>query len=111
MGVALSELISRKQIEMADLAGKRIAIDALNIIFQFLAIIRDRFTGQPLRNAEGRVTSHLSGLLYRMLSFLEAGIEPVFVFDGPHPDFKARTIAKRKEFRAAARVKWEEAVR
>jgi hypothetical protein len=33
------------------------------MIFQFVAIIRDRFTGQPLRDHEGRVTSHLSGLL------------------------------------------------
>jgi flap endonuclease-1 len=111
MGVAISELIPRKQIALADLAGKRIAIDALNMIFQFLAIIRDRFTGQPLRDHEGRITSHLSGLLYRTLTYLEAGIKPIFVFDGPHPDFKARTVAKRRERREAARLKWEEAVR
>jgi len=111
MGVALSELVSRRPIDLADLAGKRIAIDALNTIFQFVAIIRDKFTGQPLRDHEGRVTSHLSGLLYRTLSYLEAGIEPVYVFDGPHPDFKARTVAKRRQVREAARLKWEEAVR
>src|SRR5436305_2032494 len=93
MGVALSELVPRKQIDLANLAGKRIAIDALNTILQFVAIIRDRFTGQPLRDHEGRVTSHLSGLLYRTLTSLEAGIEPVYVFDGPHPEFEARTIA------------------
>ncbi len=111
MGVSLSELVPRRDIALADLAGKRIAIDALNMIFQFVAIIRDRFTGQPLRDRRGRVTSHLSGLLYRTLSYLEAGIEPVYVFDGPHPDFKARTIARRRQRREEARLKWEQAVR
>jgi flap endonuclease-1 len=111
MGVALSELVPRRPIDLADLAGKRLAIDALSMIVQFVAIIRDRFTGQPLRDHQGRVTSHLSGLLYRTLSYLEAGIEPVYVFDGPHPDFKARTVAQRRQRREAARLKWEEAVR
>jgi flap endonuclease-1 len=111
MGVSLSELVPRKQIDLADLAGKRLAIDALNMIFQFVAIIRDRVSGQPLRDHEGRVTSHLSGLLYRTLSYLEAGIEPVYVFDGPHPDFKTRIVAQRRQLREAARAKWEEAVR
>jgi flap endonuclease-1 len=110
MGVALSKLVPRREIELADLAGKRLAVDALNMVFQFVAIIRDKFSGQPLRDHEGRVTSHLSGLLYRTLSYLEAGIEPVYVFDGPHPDFKARTVAQRREQREAARLKWEAAV-
>jgi flap endonuclease-1 len=111
MGVPLSKLVPRREIDLADLAGKRLAVDALNMIFQFVAIIRDRFSGQPLRDHEGRVTSHLSGLLYRTLSYLEAGIEPVYVFDGPHPDFKARTVAQRRRRREEARLKWEEAVR
>jgi flap endonuclease-1 len=111
MGVAISELVPRRSIDLADLAGKRLAIDALNMIFQFVAIIRDRFTGEPLRDHEGRVTSHLSGLLYRTLSYLKVGIEPVYVFDGPHPDFKARIVAQRRQLREAARLKWEEAVR
>ncbi len=111
MGVSLSELVPRKEIDLGNLAGKRLAIDALNMIFQFVAIIRDRLSGQPLRHHDGRVTSHLSGLLYRTLSYLEAGIEPVYVFDGPHPDFKARVVAQRRQLRETARLKWEAAVR
>lgn len=111
MGVPLSELVARQEIALAELAGKKIAVDALNTIFQFLAIIRDRFTGQPLRDHEGRVTSHLTGLLYRTLGYLEAGIKPVYVFDGPHPEFKTRTVAKRRGVRAQARLKWEQAVK
>jgi flap endonuclease-1 len=111
MGVALSGLVTREALDLADLAGKKVAIDALNVIFQFLAIIRDRFTGDPLRDHEGRVTSHLSGLLYRTLSYLEAGIKPAYVFDGPHPEFKARTVEKRRGLREQARLRWAEAVK
>jgi flap endonuclease-1 len=63
MGVAFSDLIPRKPLDLSDLAGKRIAIDAFNAIFQFVAIIRNQFTGQPLRNHQGlaRVTESCAG--------------------------------------------------
>lgn len=82
MGIQISELIPKKEIELADLAGKKIAIDAFNTIFQFLSIIRDRFTGEPLKDSKGNITSHLSGLMYRTINFVEAGIKPIYVFDG-----------------------------
>jgi hypothetical protein len=44
-GVSLSELVPRREIDMADLAGKRVAIDALNMIFQFVAIPDDGLSG------------------------------------------------------------------
>ncbi|HKZ39867.1 MAG TPA: flap endonuclease-1, partial [Candidatus Hodarchaeales archaeon] len=111
MGVAISKLVPKKEIEFSDLKGKRIAIDAFNTIFQFLSIIRDRITGEPLKDHKGRVTSHLSGLLYRTTNMLEAGIRPVYVFDGKYPEFKKKTIAEREQVREEARKKWEEAVR
>ena len=111
MGVPIADLIVSKQIELADLAGKKIAIDAHNTIFQFLSIIRDRMTGEPLKDHSGNVTSHLSGLLYRTLNLLEAGIMPVFVFDGQYPEFKKKTVEERQRVREEARKKWEEAVR
>jgi flap endonuclease-1 len=110
MGVQITEILPKKEIELADLVGKKIAIDAFNTIFQFLSIIRDRFTGEPLRDSKGRITSHLSGLLYRTSHLLEAGIKPVFVFDGESPTFKKQTIEARAEIRAEAEKKWKEAV-
>lgn len=111
MGVAISKLIPRKQIEIADLAGKQIALDAFNTIYYFLSVIRNRMTGEPLKDHKGAVTSHLSGLLYRTLQYLEAGVKPAYVFDGHFPDFKKRTIEKRRLARATATRKWHEAVR
>jgi len=110
MGVDISSLVESKEIELIELSGRSIAIDAFNILFQFLSIIRDRMTGEPLRDSKGRVTSHLSGLLYRNSNLLEVGIKPVFVFDGEPPEFKQITIEAREARKKEAEKKWKEAV-
>ena len=110
MGVDISGLVEPKDIELLELSGKRVALDAFNVIYQFLTIIRDRMTGEPLRDSHGMVTSHLSGLLYRTSNLLEAGIKPVFVFDGKPPALKRATVQARMEQKEEAKKKWEEAV-
>jgi len=94
---------------LEDLRGKTVAVDAYNTIFQFLSIIRQP-DGKPLMDAEGRVTSHLSGLLYRTANLIEAGIEPSFVFDGKPNELKAGTIEERIARREKARQEYEEAL-
>lgn len=110
MGVQISSIIPSKEIELAELSGKVIAIDAFNALFQFLSIIRDRMTGEPLKDHEGRVTSHLSGLFYRTANLIEVGIKPVYVFDGEPPEFKKQTLEAREELKEEAEKKWEEAL-
>ena len=102
MGVQISSIIPSKEIELADLAGKEIAVDALNTLFQFLAIIRDRMTGEPLKDSKGRITSHLSGLFYRTYNLIEANIKPIFVFDGKPPEFKKETLREREAIKKEA---------
>lgn len=109
MGVNLSELVPGRQIELSDLKGRMIAIDAYNTLYQFLSIIRDRFTGEPLKDSKGRVTSHLSGLFYRTTNLLENGIDPVFVFDGKPPAFKHKTAEMRSAVKKEAEGKLEKA--
>ena len=111
MGVQIAEILPKKEIQLVELSGKKIAIDAFNTIFQFLSIIRDRFTGEPLKDSQGQVTSHLSGLFYRTSNLLEVGIKPIFVFDGAPPPFKRATIEARQEIKKEAIKKWEEAVK
>jgi len=111
MGVNLREIATLQEIEMESLRGKVIAIDALNIIYQFLSIIRDRMTGEPLKDSKGRVTSHLSGIFYRATRMLESGITPVFIFDGKAPEFKQDVQMARHKIREEARAKWEQAVK
>jgi flap endonuclease-1 len=111
MGVNLKGIIPSKEIELRDLAGKKIAVDTYNNLYQYLSIIRDRITGEPLKDSKGRITSHLSGLFYRTANWIEIGIKPVFVFDGEPPKFKRETIEKREEAKEEAKLKWEEAVK
>ena len=106
MGVDLGDLFDKKEIELTELKGKVIAIDAYNTLYQFLSIIRQR-DGTPLIDSHGEITSHLSGFLYRTTNLVEAGIKPVFVFDGAPPAFKNNTIEERKKIRTEAREKYE----
>lgn len=108
MGVNLGEIVSKKKIDFSDLKGKSVAIDAYNALYQFLAIIRQR-DGTPLKNSKGEITSHLSGLFYRSVNFIEQGISPIYVFDGNPPELKFQTIEKRKEIKEEAREKFIDA--
>jgi flap endonuclease-1 len=111
MGVQISAIIPKVEIELENLSGKKIAIDSYNTLFQFLSIIRQKDTGEPLRDSKGRITSHLSGLFYRTIKLMEAGIKPIYVYDGEPPKFKKTTIKEREKTREEARKKWEQAVK
>lgn len=109
MGVAFKSLVVARPIHLQELGGKSLAIDAHNTLYQFLSIIRQR-DGTPLKDAEGRVTSHLSGLLYRTANLVDVGIKPVYVFDGkPHP-LKLHTLEKRKALKKEAEQEWRAAL-
>lgn len=110
MGVQLGDLISRRKISLQDLSGKTIAIDAYNTLYQFLSIIRGT-DGRPLMDEDGRVTSHLSGLLYRTANLVEVGILPSYVFDGEPPKLKRLEIMRREEVKRVATVKYEKALK
>lgn len=106
MGVKINELVSevKKPISMESLNNRTIAIDAFNTIYQFLAIIRQR-DGTPLKDYEGNITSHLSGLFYRTINFLEHNIKPIYVFDGAPSELKLETIKERREIKEEAKEK------
>ncbi len=106
MGVKINELVNevKRTITFENLFKKCIAIDAFNTIYQFLAIIRQR-DGTSLKDYEGNVTSHLSGLFYRSINFLEHNIKPIYVFDGIPSDLKLDTIKERKKIKIEAKEK------
>jgi len=110
LGVQLGDLVEPRKVAIEDLAGHTIAFDGNNIIYQFLSIIRGK-QGEPLRDKSGRVTSHLSGLIYRNSNLMEAGIKIVYVFDGRPHMFKKRTLDQRRQTRQKAQVEYEKAVK
>ena len=76
-------------------------------IYQFLVAVRSDKGGgaaQQLTNEAGEVTSHLQGMWYRTLRFLEAGIKPAYVFDGKPPTLKGGELAKRSAAKEKARA-------
>ena len=109
MGVNLSAVVQAEKRKMTDFSGWTVAVDAYNTIYQFISIIRQP-DGTPLVDRMGRITSHLSGILYRTTNLMEAGIKPVYVFDGRPDELKNNTIAQRKAVKEKAMAEYQKAV-
>ena len=110
MGVDIGSLFRKETISFDDLQGRIIVIDAYNVLHQFLASIRQR-DGTPLMDAQGRITSHLSGIIQRTANLIEAQIKPIYSFDGtPHP-FKAYTLKQRMQRKIQAEKDYQEALK
>ena len=109
MGVKFKDIVSPEEIRFEDLDGKIVALDAANVIYQFLSSIR-QLDGTPLKDHNGRITSHFSGILYRTSALVEKGIKPVYVFDGQSSALKKETQQKRKEIKEESERRWKEAL-
>jgi len=109
MGLDLSDLVEPKPCALKDLRGRAIAIDGYNALYQFLSSIRQA-DGTPLMDSKGRVTSHLSGTFHRTANLLEAGIRPVYVFDGKPNPLKAGTLRERRQRKEKAQAEWDRAL-
>lgn len=109
MGLPLRDIVPSEEIGWETLAGKSLAVDAYNAIYQFLATIRQR-DGRLFTDADGRVTSHLMGVFYRSTSLLGDGVLPVWVFDGRPPELKSGTIRSRIAVKERAETEWKEAL-
>ena len=94
MGVKIFDLMQKHEIELDELNGKIMAIDAHLVLYQFLSTIRQP-DGTPLKDSSGKITSHLQGLFARSTNLMQKGIKMVFVFDGKAPDLKKRVRQKR----------------
>ena len=102
MGIDFGDSIPREKIQLEDIAGWTLAVDGYNTLYQFLAIIRG-MDGGHLKDSQGRVTSHISGLFYRNVNLLELGMKLVYVFDGKPPELKTEEIRRRSEQRREAK--------
>lgn len=103
---------SIKTETMENYTGRVLAVDASTCLYQFVVAIRLGAENQHvnLMNDAGEVTSHLGGFLNRTVRMLEAGVKPVYVFDGKPPEFKAAELEERREKRAKAEADLKVAV-
>lgn len=109
MGVAISGIVDGERIELSSLAHRVIAVDAFNMLYQFLTTIRMR-DGTPLTNSKGETTSHLVGLFSRTANLLESQLRLVFVFDGETPALKRGEQDRRRALKDDAKARHTEAV-
>lgn len=108
MGLSIKDIIPRKELEISELKGKSVCVDAFNTLYQFISTIRQP-DGTPLMDNQKRITSHLSGIFYRNIALLSEGIKLVYVFDGKAPALKQRTWKERKQNRDVAQERYESA--
>ncbi|XRO75535.1 flap endonuclease-1 [Methanocaldococcus sp. 28A] len=110
MGVQFGDFIPKKIISFEDLKGKKVAIDGMNALYQFLTSIRLK-DGSPLRNRKGEITSAYNGVFYKTIHLLENDITPIWVFDGEPPKLKEKTRKFRREMKEKAEIKMKEAIK
>ena len=108
MGVQISELIEGREVSFDELRNKTFAVDSYNLLYQFLSSIRQA-DGSLLTDSQGRVTSHLAGLFNRVTKLMAYNMRFIFCFDGKVPDLKKRELQRRKEIKAEAGKKFDEA--
>ncbi|HII72456.1 TPA: flap endonuclease-1 [Candidatus Woesearchaeota archaeon] len=108
MGVNLKELMIKDETSISDLSNKKLVVDGNNILYQFLATIR-QMDGTPLMDSHGNVTSHLNGLFHRTTKLMHSGIKLCFVFDGKAPELKHAERERRAELKKDAERRYEEA--
>ncbi len=109
MGLAIRDIVPRKEITFQELSGKTLAVDAFNTLYQFLSTIRQP-DGTPLQDSKGNITSHLSGIFYRNVALLTQNMKLIYVFDGVPPALKEKIRAIRSATRDDASKKHETAV-
>lgn len=109
MGSAIGNLIESKPVDVKSLKGKILAVDAFNMLYQFLTTIRQS-DGTPLKDSNGYVTSHLVGLFSRINNLFSIGVKLVFVFDGTVPELKKKERERRKELKLKAQLEYDKAV-
>lgn len=78
-----------------DLYNKKIAIDSSILLYKFRYTYKDD-------------SFHIRGFLHKVIEYLEAGVIPIFVFDGKPPDAKKLTLDKRIDTRSKMQEKIQE---
>lgn len=80
-------------VKIESMEGKRLGVDANVWLYKFIRGFREK------DNAPN-IEAHKLGLFNRISKLLFYKIKPVFVFDGPAPVLKRRTLEKRQNVRS-----------
>jgi flap endonuclease-1 len=99
----------REAVPLPKLSNRVLAIDGFNQLFQFMSSIRD-VSGGSMVDSQGRITSHLIGILTRNCVLLQHGIQPVYIFDGKSHPLKTKEKERRREATRLAEIEYKKAL-
>ena len=105
MVVKFKDITNPDTIEMRELDGKILTVDASNLIYKFLTTMRQG-DGSPLRDLNGNITSHLNGIMFQTSTLIDLNIKPIYVFDGKAPILKKKTQQERIEVKKESEAKY-----
>lgn len=111
MGVNLTPIVFRKPMRLESFRGKSFAVDASQMLYQFLALIR-KPDGSFFTDSKGNVTSHLIGFAFRITRLLcDYNMKFIFVFDGRPVPLKLKELEERRLRREKALAEWRLALK
>lgn len=96
---------SSHDYEFGNMAGQKVAVDAMAKLYEIIIAIRGNNKGKDLTTSDGRSISHVVGTFSKVLRMLETNIEACWVFDGEAPEFKNTVLEIRKRVRTTAEEK------
>ena len=95
----LRQLAVIEDVSFDELDGSTVAVDAHNWLYRYLTTTVRFTSGDAYTTADGTEVANLIGIVQGLPKLLEAGLTPVFVFDGEPVEFKAEEIEERREAR------------
>lgn len=110
MGVnELRDIVHIEEKQLNAYQGEVCAVDAHNWIYKYMSVQTRYLDEERYTTTEGTEVPNLIGILKGLPTLLDAGITPVFVFDGQPSDLKADEIAERRQAREKAETKLKQA--
>ncbi|MEM3029880.1 MAG: flap endonuclease-1 [Thermoproteota archaeon] len=111
MGVNLTPIILRRPMSLESFRGMSFAVDANQMLYQFLALIR-KPDGTFFTDSKGNVTSHLIGFAFRVTRLLlDHDMRLIFIFDGRPVSLKMKELNERRLRREKALAEWRLAIK
>jgi flap endonuclease-1 len=106
----IRDVAAIESITFDDIAGSTVAVDAHNWLYRYLTIVVQYTDESVYTTGDGAEVANLVGAIKGLPKFFEHDLSPVFVFDGGVTELKADEVERRREAKADAEARMEEAI-
>lgn len=106
---ALRDLAHIQEVELNQYSGTTVAIDAHHWLYRYLTGLIRYMDEDDYTTEDGTEVANLVALLRGIPTLLREDITPIFVFDGEPHEMKADEIETRRDAKAEAAQKMEQA--